>query len=185
MRQCKKQAQISMKHHVDKRALNKVQITEFFFLNKAILINKIKLPCKKYTKLYTILTEIEKYKCKNCLECANYINKNALMFKYTKYKQHIDTAVQQNALNKIHNRSCAELVHKLYDVHATRGSRSVRSQGANSVQIVSSFNLHFSSADRVPRVRVKFQWPSSRQKKFVAVGIAANPPLVHYSISGV
>ncbi|KAI0215714.1 hypothetical protein LSAT2_032223 [Lamellibrachia satsuma] len=29
------------------------------------------------------------------------------------------------------------------------GSRSVRSQGAKSVQIVSSFNLHFSSADRV------------------------------------
>ena len=72
------------------------------------------------------------------------------MYKYTKYKQHIDTAVQQNALNKTHTRSCAELVHKsLYDVHATRASRSVRSQGANSVQIVSSFNLHFSSADRV------------------------------------
>ena len=72
------------------------------------------------------------------------------MYKYTKYKQHIYTAVQQNALNKIHTRSCAELVHKSYDVHATCASRRVRSQGANSsVQIVSSFNLHFSSADRV------------------------------------
>ena len=78
------------------------------------------------------------------------------MYKYTKYKQQIDTAVQQNALNKIHTRSCAEIVHKsLYDVHATRGSRSVRSQGANSVQIVSSFNLHFSSADRVPSIGTK------------------------------
>ena len=75
------------------------------------------------------------------------------MYKYTKYKLLIDTAaVQQNALNKIHTRSCAELVHKsLYGVHATRASRSVRSQpqGVNSVQIVSSFSLHFSSADRV------------------------------------
>ena len=42
---------------------------------------------------------------------------------------------------------CAELVHKSYDVHATCASRSVRSQGVNLVQIVSSFNLHFSSAD--------------------------------------
>ena len=81
--------------------------------------------------------------------------KNTLMYKYTKYKQHIDTAVQQNALNKIHTRSCAELVHKSYDVQATRASRSVRSQGANSVQIVSSFNLHFSSADRVPHAGTK------------------------------
>ena len=72
------------------------------------------------------------------------------MYKYTKYKQHIDIAVQQNALNKTHPRSCAKLVHRsLYDAHATRASHSVRSQGANSVQIVSSFNLHFSSADRV------------------------------------
>ena len=72
------------------------------------------------------------------------------MYKYTKYKQHVDTPVQQNALNKIHTRSCVELVHKsLYDVHAACANRSVRSRGANSVQIVSSFNLHFSSADRV------------------------------------
>ena len=79
-----------------------------------------------------------------------------LKYKHTKYKQHIDTALQQNAINKIHTRSCAELVHKsLYDVHATRASRSVRSQGANSVQIVSSFNLHFSSADRVPSTGTK------------------------------
>ena len=78
------------------------------------------------------------------------------MYKYTKYKQHIDTVVQQNALNKIHTCSCAELVHKLfYDVHVTHASRSVHSQGANSVQIVSSFNLHFSSADRVPSTGTK------------------------------
>ena len=74
--------------------------------------------------------------------------KKTLMYKYTKYKQQIDTTVQQNALNKIHTRSCAETVHKsLYDVHATRASRSVGSQGANSVQVVSSFKMHFSSTD--------------------------------------
>ena len=51
-------------------------------------------------------------------------------------------------LNKVHIGT--ELVHKsLYDMHATRASHSVHSQGANSVQIVSSFNLPFSSADRV------------------------------------
>ena len=48
------------------------------------------------------------------------------------------------------------LVHKsLYDMHATRASRRVHSQGANLVQIVSSFNLHFSSADRVPSTGTK------------------------------
>ena len=71
MQQCKK----TSTDHVDKRALNKLHITEKKLLNKAILTNKIKIPCKKYTKLYTILTEIDKYKCKNCLECANAINK--------------------------------------------------------------------------------------------------------------
>ena len=82
------------------------------------------------------------------------------MYKYTKYKQHIDTAVQQNALNKIYTRPCAELLHKsLYDVHATRASRSVRSQGANSVQI--------------PVAKFK-------AKKFVAV--AAITTLVHSSL---
>ena len=52
------------------------------------------------------------------------------MYKYTKYKQHINTAVKQNALNKIHTSSCAELVHK-------------------------SFNLHFSSADKAPSTATK------------------------------
>ena len=68
------------------------------------------------------------------------------MYKYTKYKQHIYiyTAVQKNALNKIHTRSCAELVHQsLYDVHATRASRSVRSQGFIYVSICCLYFVYF------------------------------------------